>query len=755
MTKQNSSHFKFPWRSRTNIANDVDTELSFHLEMRVNELIANGMGGDAARKRATEEFGDIEFTKAYCRNIDARTERSERTANRFAEWRQDVSYAWRTMRRKPSFAIVSLITLALAIGANTAIFSVARAVLLKPLPYGSPDELVRLSDSPLDQPKEHYQQSPANYADIRAQQHTLVDIGAAMNLAVTWAPDNGDPQFLQGVQVTRNMFAVLGVNAMLGRTFTARDSGDGNDQKVIISHKLWKNSLGSDSAAVGRMMLLGGRKYEIIGVMPSEFTVGEEDELWMPFEISDITRDEVRARKQHYLYTLGRLKPGVSLQTANADIGAIGRRLEQEYPDANSRHTSSLQSLRESLTGDFRNALLMLQAAAVAVLLIACANLANLTLSRTMGRRREMALRAALGAGSGRLVRQLLTESVMLSFVGGVLGVAIATIATKFLLALNPDMLPSMFVATIDTRVLLFSLALSIITGILFGLIPALDAARPNVHDSLKESGRGTSGGRAGERLRHGLVVAQVGLAVMLLIGAGLLVRSFNEISRVKSGFDTDHILTAQLRAGGVRYDSSSAVNEFYDAVLSEMSAVPGVTAVGASAYLPTRGHVTSGVRIVGEPTDEKNLPDIGYVSIRGDYFKVMHIPLLAGRTYNATDLPDGPKTAIINETAAHKFFPRGDAIGRAICIGPDPNGKPYTIVGIAGDIRDERPWEQPKPALYANHVQESWDRTMSILVRTSGDPQSVAGALRRIVKSNDPQLAVRNVRLLEDIVGS
>ncbi|HEY9228581.1 MAG TPA: FtsX-like permease family protein, partial [Gemmatimonadaceae bacterium] len=433
----------------------------------------------------------------------------------------------------------------------------------------------------------------------------------------------------------------------------------------------------------------------------------------------------------------------------------VSRRLEQQFPEANTGRFAMMLPLTEHMQGRLRPALLLLQGAAFMVLLIACANLANLTLSRTMGRQRELALRAALGAGRGRLVRQLLTESLLLSIVGGALGIALAVVATRALLALNPDALPTMFTVGVDGRAVLFSVLLSVATGVLFGLLPALGAATPDLNRSLREGGRSSSAGRGSERVRRTLVVAQVSLAVMLLVGAGLLVRSFAELTSVRLGFDPDRVLTAGLRAVGERYDSSAAVNRFYDGVLFEIAQSPGVVAVGATGMLPTRGSVSTSVRIEGEPVDETKLPDLRYGSVRGDYFKAMRIPILAGREYNASDKADGPKTVIINETAARRFFPKGDALGRRIRIGPSPNGEPLTIVGIVGDVHNEGLDIPAGPTMFANHRQESWERSMSVVIRTSGDPEAAVPILRRATKAMDPAMALRDIRSLNDVVGS
>ena len=746
----------FPWRSRTEIARDVDTELAFHLEMRVNELVAGGLAADEARRRAQDEFGDIEFTRKYCRSVDERTDRHTRSTDRLGAWLQDVRYAVRTLRKSPGFTAVALITLMLAIGANTAIFSVTEGVLLRPLPFGDPGSLVLMRESWPGHPGDDLPTTPPNYVDYRAQQHSFAGM-AIFTYAQpgTWQPVGADPVSVTALPVSASFFGVLAVPALVGRTFAATEDAPGNDLKAVISYRFWQSALGGDRAAIGRHFLVNGRSYELIGVMPSSFTFGYNEDLWLPVDISDDLARPAITRKQHWINTINRLKPGTSIDAARADLSTISQRLALQYPAADSGHVALLTLIHERATKELKQSLLLLVAGAAMVLLIACANLANLTLSRTAGRRREMAVRAALGAGRARLVRQLLIESVLLATVGGGLGVGLAALGTRLLLALNPGVLASWFTVGVDRGVLLFSLGLSIGTGVLFGIIPAFDASRTDLTTSLRDGGRGATGGRGGVRMRRTLVALQVGLAVVLLVGAGLLVRTFGELTRMQLGFNPSHVLTAQLRASGERYDSAAAVNTLFDGVIGGLRDAPGVVAVGAATALPTQGRTGASLRVVGEPTDENNLPDIGYIAVRGDYFQAMGIALKAGRIYGPADAPGAPKTVILNESAARAFFPKGDAIGRQIRIGPDPKGEPMQVIGIVGDLRDEQLDVPIKPVMYANHRQEAWDLTMHVVVRTLGDPMAVAPLLQRAVKLADPSLPLRRITSMAEVVGA
>jgi putative ABC transport system permease protein len=754
MPSKPSRFFQFPWRSRKQIARDVDSELSFHLEMRVNELTAAGMSSDEARRRARDEFGDLERTRAYCRDVDERAERGARSSDRLMEWYQDARYAWRTMRRSPAFALVSVLTLVLAIGANTAIFSVTRAVLLEPLPYGTPASLVAVYENDA-KPSSRYPLSTPNFVDYRAAQRTLTGIAAYYGREITWRPAKGDPQLLSALLVTTNTFEVLQARAALGRTFAAGDDATGSAPKVVLSYRFWQSGLGADPTIVGSSITLNDLPYEVIGVMPRTFALGTDDAMWTPLNVEREMANPDISRKQYYLRVIGRLKPGMPFASAQADLVSISRRLAAQYPEANTDRTATLVPLHADLVGDLRKALLLLQGAAALVLLIACVNLANVALSRTIGRRREMALRAALGAGRGRLIRQLLTESVLLAAVGGALGTALAVFATRALLALNPGTLPALFDVRLDVGVLVFGLALSVATGIVFGVLPALDAARGDLHGALKEGGRGASGGRQGERVRRALVVAQVGLAVVLLVGAGLLTRTFAELTRVRLGFNPDHVLTAQIRVSGERYDSAALVNRFYDRVLEDVRRSPGVTVVGAAMKLPTGGRMTSGLVVDGQPTDPTHLSSVGYTLIRGEYFKALGIPLVTGRTFDEHDTPDAPGVVIVNQAAARAFFRGGEAVGGRVRLGPNPAAPWSVVIGVVGDIRDQGFDVTPGPAVFASHVQNTWWRSLAIVIRTTSDPRVAEPALRRAVRHADPALALRDVRSLEDVLGS
>ena len=756
MSGRSRGLFRLPWRSRREIGREIDQELAFHLEMRVSELTEQGIPPELARARAREEFGDLELTRQYCRTLDQRTERAERATARLYDWRLDLRSAIRALRRSPGFTVVSLVTLALAIGANTAIFSVARAVLLAPLPYGDPGSLVGVFESWPGQPEERVSFSPPNFVDYRARTTALAGVAAIQwRDPVTWEPDGGDPTAVPTVAVSPTLLGVLRVAPGQGTGFGTASDTLRAEAEVMVSHRFWAGSMGADPRAVGRSLRLEGRSYRVTGVLPDRFRLQWDADLYLPLDLTEALADAPRTRKQHYLTVIGRLAPGTSVAAARSDLAGIAQELEREYPEANTDRHAIVLPLRDAVAGDLRRPLVLMQAAAALVLLIACANLANVTLARATGRRREVALRAALGAGRGRLVRQLLTESLLLGVLGGILGLGLARLAGPAVLALDRDLLPPLFEQRVDGGVLLFSLGVTLLASILFGLAPAVQAARADLRGALQEGGRGQSGGPGGERARRALVVAQVGITVMLLVGAGLLVRSFAALTRESLGFEPGRVLTGRVTLGGERYQPGAARNRFFDEAFARLARTPGVVAAGAAYPIPMQGSLSTAVRVEGQPVDETNLPGLGFVAVAGDYFAALGIPVLAGRTYDETDRPDGPKTAVINEAAARRFFPAGDAVGRRVRIGPDPEGPWITVIGVVGDIRDEGWGAEPKPTLFANHRQESWIQAMTLVVKTTGRPEGLTPALRDAVREADPLIAVSDVKSLDAVVGA
>lgn len=746
--------FRFPWRSRGRIAAEIDAELAFHLAMRAAELERQGIAHDAAIAQARAEFGDIESTRTYCRTQDEAGERMMRWNDRLESVWYDFRHAVRSLCRTPAFSGTAILTVTLVLGANTAVFSAARAVLLRPLPYGHPDELVAVQcKSVAGYFVGTEALSPPDYQDYRAQQHAFTDIAAYSNATETWLPGQGDTERVRAALVTGNMFNLLEATPRAGRILLPSDAGPDAPDVAVISSRFFERALGGDAARLGETLTINGRATRIVGVMRPGFTLGFQADIWFPLDLSGDLADPGRTRKQHWLNGIGRLRPGTTVETADRDLALIGAHLAAAYPDADSTRVATPMPLRTWMIGSFGSGLTLLQGAALLVLLIACANLANLTLSRALDRRRDMAVRAALGSGRGRLIRQLFTESMLIALVGGALAIALAYAATHWLLRLDANAVPGPYPVAVDGIVLAFCAVLASGTGVLSGLAPAFAVSRLDLQQALREGGRGSSGGRVVERARRALVIGQIALAVTLLIGTGLLVRSFRALDGVKLGFTPDHVLTAATNLTGARYDTLARVNLFYDQVLGELARTPGVVAVGAADELPTQGSTGASMRIEGQVNDEANLPNMAYIAVRGDYFRALGVPLLAGRLFTAGDDSTAPDVAVINETALHRFFPSG-AIGRRIHIGPTATGPAITIVGVVGDVHAEGASYPVLPTLFPNHRQVAGGASLSIAVRTRGDPIALTPALRRAARGADPTVAVHDVATLEAVVG-
>jgi putative ABC transport system permease protein len=668
-----------------------------------------------------------------------------------AELPQNFSYSLRTLRHNPGFTAVALLTLALAIGANTAIFSVTNAVLLQPPPYGQPDRLVAVYENNIPSQSPRNQLSAADITDYRARQRSLTGLAAFSGGRYTYTDPHADPMVLLGLQVSANMFGVLQTGALHGRTFAADEDSPAKKQVAVLSYSLWQRGFGADPNVVGRNITLNDESYTIIGVMPQGFSLGYREDFWLPLDLSPVLADANRARKFHNLFAIGRLRPGATISTASADLLGIAHHLETEYPEANTGHLVTLMPLQTAMAGDLRPAILLLAAAAALVLLVACANITNVTLARTMARRREMAVRGAIGAGRGRLVRQLLTESVLLALTGGILGFAIASIGTRFLLSLSPSTLPPLAHVSIGGTVLLFATVVSLCTGIAFGLIPALDGSQAELHEALKSGGRATGGGAS---VRRVLVVAQVALAMVMLVGAGLLVRSFDALQRVSMGFSSSHVLTAQLVVQGHRYDSLAVVNQFYNAVFARLRATPGVEAVGAVSGLPLRGNSTCGLMVERHPVPLDHLPGVNCMGARGNYFEVLRVPLVRGRFFNETDLPGNSPAVLINETMARRFWPGEDPVGQRLRLGPNPSAPWETVVGVVGDTRYDGMGQDPVPTAVEFDEQQPWG-SLGIAIRTTDDPARAEGALRSALREADPTAGVQDVRPMDDILGA
>ena len=662
--------------------------------------------------------------------------------------RRDVLYALRTLARNPGFACVSVLALALGIGANTAIFTVVNSVLLQPLHFYKPSQLVQVRERNLKAGFPQFSLSPGNYLDFRDHNHSFSGIAAMSGASMNYS-GGAEPERLRGTKVTADFFQVLGVSPMLGRTFTAQETQLGSQHVVILSYGLWQRRFAGSRDVLGRQMNFNNELYTVVGVMPADFHFPDRIEFWIPMAMD---LQNWQQRGGHYLGGIGRLRDGVTLAAAQADLNIIAARAEKAYPASNAGWDTTLQSLRETVVGKVRPAIVTLTAAVGFVLLIACVNLANLLLSRSAARRREIGIRNAMGAGRGRLIRQLLTESVLLSSLGAAVGLVLAWGGTRLLGNLTPDILPRAGEIGVDARVLLFTAAIAILTGILFGLAPAIQMARTDLISALREGGRGNSMGFRRNSLRSVLVIGEVALALVLLSGAGLLMRSFYHLQGVDPGFDPHDVLTFRTSLPSARYKTDPLTIAFYDRALAAIRALPGVTAAGAGQIFPLSGddYILSFTQIGKPPVPVGNQPSAAYYSVTPGYFEALRIPVKTGRDFSAHDTADAPPVCVISESMARQFYRGENPIGQRLQVG---NGtKPAEIVGIVGDVRDQELESFGRPAVYYPSTKDPFG-SMYFGVRTAGDPEALITPLRAAIRSLDPELPLDAVGTVDDLV--
>ena len=750
MTTRLGRYLRLPWRSTSRLRADLDEELRFYFDMRTRELVEQGMSDADAKREAVREFGDLEYTKRYCLAEDAMSSREERRTDLVAELRQDVAHSWRTFRRSPGFVGVALITLALGIGANTAIFSVVNGLLLRDLPFGDPSRLVRVWGAHKDSGADRSQLSAGDFMDLRTRQRSLSTLAAFSWGGGTYI-GTGDPVRLSGARVDANVFTALGVRPYLGRTFAVGEDSAGANPTVVIGFGVWRRVLGSDSAIVGKSINISGRSRTVIGVLPPGFffPTMAEAEIFTPLDLTPLLRDVNRIRKFHFLGAVGRLRSDATIEQARSELTGIMAQLERDFPQSNSNMSVNPVIIRDAVVGDTRPALLVLLGASLLVLLIACANVAGMLLSRAVSRRQELAVRAALGAGRARLMRQMMTESLVLALCGGVIGLSLALWGTRALVASAADRLPAAGQVTVDATVLLTALLVTIACGVVFGLVPALAASR-SIQLGLKDAGRGASGGVARHRMRTILVTGQLALAVMLLVGAGLLVRSLNRLQSRDLGYSIESTLTFEIILVGNRYDSEAAQDQFFDGLYARLRALPGVVAVGGSGNIPMRGGAMASLAIEGRPEPEGKLPEVGYQPVSDDLFRAMGVPLERGRTFGPQDHNDAPPAVILSESLVRKFWPNGDPIGARVRLGPNPNDPWMTVVGVVGDV-SMGVADDSRPTAYVSARQDHWGG-MAIVMRTTTDPMSLLPAVRREVRAIDPTIPVADAHSMKQV---
>jgi putative ABC transport system permease protein len=662
---------------------------------------------------------------------------------------QDLRYGARMLLKQPGLTLVAVFTLALGIGANSAIFSVVNGVLLRPMPLEDPDRLIKIWETFL--PGGQGTASAPNLKDWR-EQNTIFKGIAAYQFSSFNLRGLESPERLQGATVSPNFFDVVGIRPRLGRAFQIGEDEAGRSRVALLSHRLWQRAFGGDAGVVGKEIPLNGENYTVIGVMPPEFRFpSRQTEIWVPLVIPP---DQINNRDNHWMFTLARLKPDASFEQAREQMAAIAKRIEQQYPDSQAGRGVFLIPLQEETVRDIRPALRALMFAVGFVLLIACANVANLLLGRATSRRREIAVRTALGAGRLRIVRQLLTESLLLAAAGGALGLASAKWGVEALLVLAENFLPRANEVGLDWRVATFTVALSLLTGVFFGLIPALQSSRVDLQSAMKE-GAGAGGGAQTNWLRSALVVMEVAATLVLLIGAGLLIKSFIRLYETDLGFKAENVLTMSLALPQAKYPDVQAAAAFHQKLVERVASLPGARSAGVINYLPVQQWgFNGGIAIEGQDQYEPGREPLAeFRAISPDYFRTMSVPIISGRFCTAQDQSNSAPVVIVNQTLAQRYLPGQDPIGKRIrSIGNNWR----TVVGVVGDVRQSGVTQSVRAEVYVPVTQAIWTplaQTMSLVVRADAEPEALISAVRNAVREIDPAQPVFNVKTMEAVV--
>ncbi|HEY0321337.1 MAG TPA: ABC transporter permease [Pyrinomonadaceae bacterium] len=662
---------------------------------------------------------------------------------------QDVRFGLRMMWKSPGFTIVALLALALGIGANTAIFSVVNTVLLRPLPYEQPERLVAVWEKDTKEGKDENVVAPANFSDWREQNQVFEAIAAYSPMSATLTGQN-EPEHVEGAQISPGLFSVLRVRPMQGRAFLPDDEQFSGGPVMIVSHRLWQRRFGADPNLIGKTVSLEGESFTVVGIMPPDFKFFDDADIYLPLFL-DSKIKAMRAR--HFLRVVARLKQGVTLDEARSNMEQIARQLQAQYPKTNDGLGVTIKGLHEDSVANLRPALLLLLGAVCFVLLIASANVINLQLARAAIRQREISIRIALGASRLRIFRQLLTESLMLSLFGGALGTLLALWGVDLLIALVGEKFPQVAETGIDRRVLFFTLGVSCLTGVIFGLAPALVTSKPDLNETLKDTGRSATESFRRNRLRSLLVISEVAFAVVLLVGAGLMIRTLARLRAVDPGFNSHNVLTFSLSPSETKYETRTQLAQLYQQIAGRIEKLPGVKSAAAVSTLPISGRSsTTALAFEGGSEPVGAAPEVGYLLVGPNYFGTMEIPLMKGRDFNGSDVEGATEVIIINEAMARRFWPNEDAIGKRIKLGPNPKSPWATIVGVVGNVRHEGLDTNERPEVYENYFQHS-DSSMTMVVRTLDNPQRILPAVRTQVKEADADLPVYNVRVMDQVV--
>ncbi len=736
---------------REAVIRDIDEELRLHVEMETEANIGRGMSPDEARREALKAFGNRGRIKDVAYQV--------RGGGMLEALLQDIRYGARVLAKHKGFTVVAVLTLALGIGANTAIFSVVNELLLRPLPYRDADRIVMLWEVNPNG-RRNNNTSRYNFMGWRDQSKAFEGMAAFSDQRLSLTGGGSDPEEVSAQLTTPELFQVLGVNPLLGRGLTAEDGRTGAPDVAVLGYGLWQRRFGGDPSIVGKAITLNGAPFTVVGVLPENFQwhiktrsgTGKPAEIWAPLDMPT----EGSGLHGRFLSVVARLKPGVSMEQAGADLKTIHARLEQDDPEHNTRWGAEVVPVREQFVGNVRPALLILLGAVGLVLLIACANVANLLLSRAAAREKEIALRTALGASRMRVVRQLLTESVLLALLGSALGLLFAWWGIGALVAISPRDLINLEGVSINLTVLAWTLVVTLATGIIFGLVPALEATRLNLNDALKEGGKGSGvQGSRSRRLRGALVVAEVALALVLLVGAGLLIKSFIRLQKIETGFNTENVLTMVVRLPDGKYDEDPKIINFFRQAMERVRSLPGVREAGMVNFLPLYGGLGSATDFTVEgrpvPPPDQELTTSVRVADAG-YFGAMDIPLLRGRNFTDVEDREARHVVIISESLAQKYFPGEDPLGKRIDVDMFDNPNPTEIVGIVGDVRYDSLTDEARPTVYFPHPELTYS-FMTLAIRTNGDPAEMAPAVRRELSALDPDQPVADVRTMTQVM--
>jgi predicted permease len=723
---------------------ELEDEIRSHLEMQIGDNLRLGMSPEEARYEALRKFGGVEQVKERYR---------DRSSLSFVDSTlQDLRYGIRMLLKHKGFTAVAVLTLALGIGANTAIFSVVKAVLLNPLPYHEPDRLMTLSEAHASAGEMGI--SWPNYQDWQRRAHSFTEMAASRPITLNLTGVE-QPLRLSGRAVTWNFFRVLGVQPQLGRDFTSEDDKVGSTPTIILSDNIWKRSFGATPQVLGRTLNLSGTAYTVVGVLPSGFEFSAQEDVyaalggWLKPYPAWYARDSHPA-----LRAVARLKPGITLTVAQSEMMQIAAQLEREYPATNSGQTAVVKGLQANLVGEVRPVLLVLLGAVGFVLLLACVNVANLLLARAAARQQELAVRLALGARRGRLLRQLLTESLLLALLGGASGVLLGRWLLKGLLSLAPSDLPRLATVQLDSGVLLFTAGITLATGLLFGLLPAWHATRTELHGMLKQAGRAVGVSGARQRVLNTLLVVEVSLALLLMTGAGLMARTMYRVLQEEPGFRPDHLLTLRFDLSGPRYSDLARRQSFYNEVITRLESTPGIEAAAFTRALPIGGSEEGNLFTVADQAspDRTHQPQGPITAISSGYFQTLGIQLLQGRAFTEADSANSPPVIIVNETLARRFWPNQNHIGKRLKLGWPESPTPWCeVVGVVADVKQNGFIAPTLPQAYFPLTQ--LPRTqLYLVVRTKTEPAVQTAAVRAVVRTVEPELPLYQIRTMEEV---